>query len=526
MRISHSIIFNQPDDYGYKPNDPTSTAYGWHTWYFKPVTDSTLIAQIKKATLTDEDKELVALTEEAKALYGELFTYDIDQTKPLITEADDDDPEHCQFSSNAKMPDEGTTNWGRYANLIDGDAGTYFISLHNQKHWFPDDFHYLQVDLKNNPVSAFAFDFKKSTTWPTFIWEDLAIWATNDTTDAKSWTLVKELKGLDTEVAGYMSPVIDMVNEYQYVRISVTWSPRNLMVGKGYSFAVGELQFYPAAINETTSRYYSINGMKEVADNMMALVEGAQAKIDEHVTTAEDIQAMKDAIQAVKDADQATEIKKQLVAAIQSTPTTYRGDGTPGDITAEVKTYLENAVKAASEVAEAEEKTASEYKAAINALQEANDSVKNAIVPLTDGYYYILSAFDGFMAKQGVEMAMYNNNNELRYCAIDESQAKFVYKLKQLPSGNWSIQNCSDFTYINTSESAKKLENSELPAAEQIVAPAELWTGRWTIGNTVNTQHYVPDNNQFGTTTDYTVFNIPDIYGSYNANDPASQAYG
>ncbi len=520
-------VFNMPDIYGsYNSNDPNNTAYGWHTWYFKPVTNEEVLKKVQKNNKTEEDKQLQALCTEAKGLYKELFTYDIDTNKPLITEADDDDPEHCQYSSNAKMPDEGTTNWGRYKNLIDGDPATYFISLHNQKHWLPEDFHYLQADLKDNPVASFAFDFKKSTTWPTFIWQDLAIWATNDTTDASSWVLVDELKGLDTQAAGYMSPVVVMDKAYQYIRISVTYSPRELMVGKGYSFAVGELQFYPAALNETTSRYYKVSGMKEAADKMKTLIDAAQEKIDNHTTTAEDIKAMKDAIQAVKDADQATEFKKELDKAVNETSTDYRADGTPGDITNEVKEYLLKGIEDAKAVVNGEEKTAAEYKEAIAKFQAVRDSVKRAIVPLTEGYYYIMSAFDGFKAKQGVEMAMYKNNGQLRYCALDGSKAQFVFKLAQLPSGNWTIQNGSDYAFINTSASAKAIESSELPSAEQIIQLATNWNGRWTIANTANEQHYVPDNNQFGTTADYTVFNIPDIYGNYNANDPASQAYG
>ena len=194
------------------------------------------------------------------------------------------------------MPDEGTTNWGRYAYLLDGDPFTYFISVHNQNHMKPAEPHYIQVDLQSNPVAAFKLAYKNSTKWPTFAMKDVNVYASNDTTDANNWVLVQQIQGISEDNV----PTIIMDQEYRYIRFSVISTANMLKVGNGYSFSIGEFQLYPAELNEGTSAYNYIEGMKSLADDMMKLAGDDKEVAEEHLTTQDAIDALQAAIDAVK----------------------------------------------------------------------------------------------------------------------------------------------------------------------------------------------------------------------------------
>lgn len=294
-------VFNMPETYGsYVSTDPSNTAYGWQTWYIRRVTDESLLDSILKQMPTDATLALKEQADSAANLYARVLQPAADVSTKLIYEANDADPAHNQLSSNAKMPDEGTTNWGRYANLIDGNNATYFISKHNKKHGLPEGLHYLQVDLKDHPVDAFIFRYGRSSTWPTFSWVAVNVLATNDTTGGGKWTKITSLSNLPTSqsVTTFDSPGIFLWNSYRYIRFEVSATVNNLVIGGGPSFCLGEFQMFPVSIPDDAP-YHAISGMAEAAEALQQQIRNAKTKIAANTATTSDIAALKAEMQKV-----------------------------------------------------------------------------------------------------------------------------------------------------------------------------------------------------------------------------------
>ena len=248
---------------------------------------------------------------QVEPIYERAMTVVANKRKPLITEANDDDPAYNQFSSNAKMP-ENTSNWGYYRNIIDGNASTYFITVHNTNLATPpNDEHYLQVDLRENPVDAFIFHFVPNTTFPTFSWSDLTITASND---GENWDKITSLNGLPNNKS-YDTQCIRMWKEYRYVRFTVNATERALVAGGGPCFCIGDFQMYPVA-PATDSPYTTDLIVKTEADQLAELMAQARVKMAENSATAADVNALieqGDRLLAAIRGDNATEILQEVM---------------------------------------------------------------------------------------------------------------------------------------------------------------------------------------------------------------------
>ena len=49
------------------------------------------------------------------------------------------------------------------------------------------------------------------------------------------------------------------------------------------------------------------------------------------------------------------------------------------------------------------------------------DELRDTRNPLEDGYYYIVSAYDGFMAYNDYEVAMYSQGSAVNWKKLDET---------------------------------------------------------------------------------------------------------
>ena len=305
-----SNVFNQSEDI-YNANDPTSTAYGWQTWYIRKVTDAELLNKVTSEMKTEATIQLETKLANAEAVYDRAMVFKANEDEALITNGEDKD-EDCQFSSNAKMP-ENTRVWGYYRDLLDGNLATFLISIHDASLATPPStYHYLQVDLQEHPVDAFIFRCGCTTTWPTFAIKDVIVMASND---GENWKQVDELLNLPTS-GTYDSKCVRMWEKYRYIRFNVVSTKSNSpMAGGGPSFAIGEFQMFPV-ISATDSPYNTIESVKTETDKLTEMMAAARKKVTDNTATADDVAALTAQIENVLAAirgDNATEALADLV---------------------------------------------------------------------------------------------------------------------------------------------------------------------------------------------------------------------
>ncbi len=258
-------------------------------WYLRRVDDATGEAMAEEGMKKTYAALLNEAVERAESVRKKANDYEA-----LIFEANDEDDEHNQFSSNARWTykDAATGGQGAYANLIDGSYETYFHSKHPANS--VQGYHYLQVDLKRTDISEFLFkmlrrgDGNWRDNWNQLP-NDIEIWVTNDASaveeptptneaeeEASAWKKIIHLNSGFPALSSheyYTSPIVEMGGTYQYVRFVVL----NTVNGPGY-FNMSEFQMYSTTPTES-SEYYTVQGMKEVCDQLDAELAKAKEKI-------------------------------------------------------------------------------------------------------------------------------------------------------------------------------------------------------------------------------------------------------
>ena len=106
------------------------------------------------------------------------------------------------------------------------------------------------------------------------------------------------------------------------------------------------------------------------------------------------------------------------------------GGTDPGYYVQDVADEYNNVLQRAMEVV-AGDYTDAEIQKAMNDLKAARESLKTAVVPITEGYYNFVSGFDDIFNNFGVEKAAYANLTvmQLYYKTFDANDAKFVFKV-------------------------------------------------------------------------------------------------
>lgn len=269
------------------------------------------------------ESKLYRLVKDAELAADSTKAYTIDETAPLITEADDFDPEANQVSSNAKETLDATT----YAGLIDGDPATYFYS-----HWAAggtQEPHYLQIDLKDNAVSAFKFKYTLADyaggngtySWSQLgRWKDITISATNDTTSGGVWKEICRIDNLptDVDVRSFYSPGINLGENYRYVRFTVRHTFGNLHSSNSIYpyFLIGDFQMYKATPDEANS----LNNYDPATKQAYAALEEQIKKANEEMASGAETEETYTALQTALAQLRAlipdtTSMKKQIAEA-------------------------------------------------------------------------------------------------------------------------------------------------------------------------------------------------------------------
>ena len=106
------------------------------------------------------------------------------------------------------------------------------------------------------------------------------------------------------------------------------------------------------------------------------------------------------------------------------------GGTDPGYYVQDVADEYNNVLQRAMEIV-AGDYTDAEIQKAMNDLKAARESLKTAVVPITEGYYNFVSGFDDIFNNFGVEKAAYANLTvmQLYYKTFDANDAKFVFKV-------------------------------------------------------------------------------------------------
>lgn len=167
---------------------------------------------------------------------------------PLITDARDASST-CQLSCDAAETIEG--QYVRY--LTDGKTNTYFHSRYSSMP--PNGPHWLQADLRDNPVERFWFSVTRrdSNTGIKDRWQDILITASND---KKTWDYITELHYFSgDELKAYDSEVIELHGLYRFIRFSIMHTPGMRLINGSPMFTASEFQMYNAVEDSSAVRW-------------------------------------------------------------------------------------------------------------------------------------------------------------------------------------------------------------------------------------------------------------------------------
>ena len=330
-----------------------------NAWYLRKVTDQQLIDSIINAGVqAGRTQQLKNILVKAEPAYKNTFRYAVNHEDGLIREVNETDP-HAGQLWGSQEPGAVNDGYSRYANLIDGEHWTCFQSTWDEGVATPPQ--PLQVDLRNEPVKDFEFYFGlRDGDWGMKeMWTDVSLYATNDpetatesTVDESKWTFVGRYTDFPTDFEyagsnrGFYYRITDMDQEYRYLRFLVnsTYEPQANMM-----YTIGEFQVYKVERDEENSPYNYVPGMKEAADNLKALIDGAYDKIEKNTVTEDDIEKLKTATQAVLDMTPDTDPLESLINSAKDYVAKFDTNDQWGDVTPEEYKEIEDAIITAEE---------------------------------------------------------------------------------------------------------------------------------------------------------------------------------
>ena len=349
-------------------------------------------------------------------------------SKPLLLDA-------SQLSSNACSKQCESSE----ANLLDGNIETYYHSSWStiNDSPLPNAKHYLQWHL-NAPHTAVIFTFT-GMTWPSAhnSPKDVTILATNTPDDESSWVKIVELKNLtaDDIPSHCTSPAIEMSEPYTDMRMVVdatTTGSKENTYGQQF-FCLSEFQVYEAISDNTAYARLADLITKADAENFMAGTDPGNYD-------AAKVEAFSNALAAAKQAD----------------------ENTPED----------------------------ELEALYNALSAAYDEVKDAIIGISDGYYYIVCSDSRFAQKKAI---LSDNGLSLNWTTLDEADPRFVFHIIPAENGNYFVQSFYSQAYIDrVSNQTACFPFSEQPNTEQVITHISDGKFRFNCA-TYNTAYHLQD---------------------------------
>ncbi|MDD7727514.1 MAG: discoidin domain-containing protein [Bacteroidales bacterium] len=209
--------------------DFTTWTDGGHGYAFYTVVDASAEYQAK---LDEAKDELKATIDKANTNYNSIkVSFNLPTEVPLTAD---------MLFSNAEQTKTGTGDpTASLSKLIDGDASTFFHSSYEQtKASFPNEYHYLQVNLKQ-AVDVIGFHYTTRNLvdgpHPTVI----EVQCSSDGLNFVSAATLTKKDGLPTTAGAYYTSYnrpIGLPFSSRYIRYVVKENHRNVLTSNGYPF--------------------------------------------------------------------------------------------------------------------------------------------------------------------------------------------------------------------------------------------------------------------------------------------------
>lgn len=251
--------------------------------------DTTKIEELKK--YKEQKEKALALIDSLKEPRITSFTVK-SPTNGLITEV-------SQLSSNCAWSSSNDVD-----ALIDGKSSTHFHSSTSMSVFTDNE--YLQINLNRSDISKLYIEYwGRGDGEPSGNeWHDspnkILVKATNTPDDDTSW---KEITTLSTGFPGnvhnahYLSPVVDLKDAYQYVRLYI----QGTTSGNSY-WNLNALQLYPEKLEAASGSLYStVPEMKTAVDNLDAIIKNADDHINNLTVDGTELKGMDESIKTIND---------------------------------------------------------------------------------------------------------------------------------------------------------------------------------------------------------------------------------
>ena len=397
--------------------------------------DGTEMATINEAMaavnkLLEVSNEVLAEASNAESLYNKLFVQATDgYIKTVNTKNDGTNqltanctwtsitPDNDNYSFNQAFIEDGYNLLGA---LIDNDDQTYWHSDPNADLRSSES--YIQIDLQRSDVSSFILridrrnDLYQGANRHGILPTEMVLYGTNDetlgadvTASCGQWTQLATLSDIpDSEDNTYSWPythTITLDAPYRYLRLRAT---RSAQYGFWCMSGLQLLGTGEDSYDKVKSQYYSVEGMKDAADELMSTIESARKAAKDGLATKDDIASLKDAEQAVLELWQNRDGLDSLVerARLITAGTVEIGNNI-GQLPDE---SLLNNLKNAIETATSTTATSTEiFNTIFSNLKNAYEAVQTGVVSVEPGkWYYILSATSDEDACDASADAYYN----------------------------------------------------------------------------------------------------------------------
>ena len=203
----------------------------------------------------------------------------------------------------------------------------------------------------------------------------------------------------------------------------------------GRFFTLNYIVVYEAVVDEGASLYHKTTGLKEPADKLSALIAAKKEIVEAGSATNEDIKELEGAILAVKALLSPASVELQQLIDDYGSEGDFVGGTDPGYYQEDVVQEYNNVLRESKKFV-MNQHSEDELQAQIDKLKAAHARLASALIPITEGYYYLVNGFDDFFNKFGVEKAAYATTETLRYDTFDSENSKFVFHITETGNDN------------------------------------------------------------------------------------------